>query len=56
LTLLGIEFDLSATSFEDDADNSLSAPEVFDRLVVGNFIKIEDDDANAVSDKAELDD
>ena len=54
--LLGIEFDLTAASFEDGNDNSLSASEFFDALVVGDFIKIKDDDSNAVFDKAELDD
>ena len=56
VTLLGIEFDLSAASFEDDDDNSLSALEFFDRLVAGSVIKIKDDDSNLVFDKAELDD
>ncbi|MCP4470140.1 MAG: hypothetical protein GY815_05555 [Gammaproteobacteria bacterium] len=54
--LLGIEFDLTAASFEDGDDNSLSAREFFDTLVAGDFIKIKDDDSNAVFDKAELDD
>ena len=54
--LLGIEFDLTAASFEDGNDNSLSASEFFDALVAGDFITIKDDDSNAVFDKAELDD
>jgi hypothetical protein len=54
--LLGIEFDLTAAGFEDGNNNSLLASEFFDALVVGDFIKIKDDDSNAVFDKAELDD
>ena len=50
VTLLGIEFDLSVASFEDDADNSLSAIEFFDRFVVGNYIKIEGDYCSSVFD------
>jgi hypothetical protein len=56
VVLLGIEFDLSAASFEDDEDSSLSALEFFDRLVAGTFVTIKDQDSNAVFDKAELDD
>jgi len=52
--LLDIEFDLSAASFADDEDNSMSALEFFDRLVAGSFIRIKDDDSNLVFDKAEL--
>ena len=54
--LLGIEFDLTAASFEDGEDNSLSASEFFKALVVGDFIKVKDQDSNAVFDKAELED
>ena len=54
--LLGIEFDLTAASFEDEDGNSLSADAFFDALVVGDFIKIKDNDSNTVFDKAELDD
>jgi hypothetical protein len=56
VVLLGIDFDLSAASFEDDEDSSLSALEFFDRLVAGTFVTIRDQDSNAVFDKAELDD
>jgi hypothetical protein len=54
--LLGIDFNLSSASFEDDDDNSLSAAAFFNRLATGVFIKIEDSDSNAVFDKAELED
>lgn len=54
VVLLGVGFDLSAASFEDGEDNSLSAIEFFNRLVSGVFVKIKDDDSNAVFDKAEL--
>ena len=54
--LLGIKFDLTAASFEDEDGNSLSADAFFDALVVGDFIKIKDNDSNTVFDKAELDD
>jgi len=54
--LLGIVFDLTAASFEDDDDNSLAASRFFKALDLGDFIKIKDQDSNAVFDKAELDD
>ena len=56
VVLLGVDFDLSSASFEDDDDNSLSANAFFDLLTVGKFIKIKDSDSNAVFDKAELED
>lgn len=56
VVMLGVEFDLSAATFEDDDDNSISAIAFFDALAEGVFIEIEDSDANGVFDKAELDD
>jgi hypothetical protein len=56
VALLGVEFDLTAATFEDGNDNDLSATAFFNALVVGNFIEIRDDDSNTVFDKAELDD
>jgi len=54
--LLGIEFDLSDASFQDNLDNPMLVDDFFDALVVGDFIKIKDNDSNAVFDKAALDD
>jgi hypothetical protein len=54
VTLLGIEFALSFASFEDDQDNSLTAPEFFDRLVAGTFIRTKENDSNGIFDQAEL--
>lgn len=56
VTLLGVDFDLSAASFEDDNDMSLTADQFFGRLSPGVFIELEDSDANGVIDKAELED
>jgi hypothetical protein len=56
VTLLGVGFELSAASFEDGNDVSLSAEQFFSRLSPGAFIELEDSDANGVIDKAELDD
>ncbi len=56
VVMLGVDFDLLSASFEDDNDNSLSADAFFDRLTIGEFIKIKDSDSNAVFDKAELED
>jgi hypothetical protein len=56
VVLLGVEFDLFASRFEDESGNSLDADQFFDRLVSGRFIQIDDEDGNAVFEKAELDD
>jgi len=56
VTLLGIAFDLTAASYEDDDDNSLSIDDFYAELDEGVFIKIKDDDNNDVFDKAELED
>lgn len=52
--LLGVQFDLSAAQFEDENDNNISATAFFNALTPGRFIEIEDDDANGVFEKAEL--
>jgi len=39
IVMLGIEFDLTAASYEDGKGNILSPIEFFDALVVGDFIK-----------------
>ncbi len=54
--LLGIDFDLSAATFEDENDVNMTAEAFFDALAVGRFIEIEDQDSNGVFDKAELED
>ncbi len=54
--LLGIDFDLSAATFEDENDVNMTAEAFFDALAVGRFIEIEDSDSNGVFDKAELED
>lgn len=56
VTLLGIEFDLSAARFENADDVEISATAFFDALEVGVFIEIEDADRNGVFEKAELED
>ena len=56
VSLLGIDFDLMAASFEDDNDNNISAAVFFAALDIGVFIKIKDTDSNTVFDKAELED
>ncbi len=56
VTLLGVEFDLSAARFENAADVEISAGAFFDALDIGVFIEIEDADRNGVFDKAELED
>ena len=56
VTLLGIDFDLGAASFEDENDINISASAFFAALRVGVEVEIEDDDANGVFDKAKLED
>ena len=56
VVLLGVEFDLSASRFEDESGNSLDAERFFDRLAPGRFIQIDDADGNAIFEKAELED
>ncbi len=56
VTLLGVDFDLSAARFENAADVEISAGSFFDALGDGVFIEIEDADRNGVFDKAELED
>ncbi len=54
--LLGIEFDLTAATFEDENGGNISADDFFDALDIGEFIEIQDNDSNGVFDQAELDD
>ena len=54
--LLGVDFDLSAATFENVNDANMTAQAFFDALTPGRFIEIEDDDRNGVFDKAELED
>ena len=56
VTLLGIDFDLTAASYEDDDDNTLSIDDFYAELDEGVFIKIKDGDNNGVFEKAELED
>jgi hypothetical protein len=56
ISLLGIEFDLSAASFENKNDINISAAEFFGQLAIGQFIEIKDADQNGVFEKAELED
>lgn len=57
VTLLGIDFDLSAVSkFELNDDDSLSSAEFFAELTEGMFIELKDEDSNGVFDKVELED
>ena len=56
VVLLGVEFDLSAATYENELDQSIPAATFYGSLAVGEFIKIKDADANGVFEKAELDD
>lgn len=56
VTLLGIAFDLTAASYEDDDDNALSVDAFYAELAEGVFIKIKDNDSNGIFEKAELED
>ena len=56
VTLLGIDFDLTASSYEDDDDNPLTVDAFYAELAEGVFIKLKDTDSNGVIDKAELED
>jgi len=56
ITLLGINFDLTAANFEDDDDNTLSTAAFYAELSEGVFIELKDEDSNGVFDKAELED
>jgi hypothetical protein len=56
VTLLGIDFDLSAASYENELDQKISAATFYGALSPGVFIKIKDADSNGVFEKAELDD
>jgi len=54
--LLGVEFNLSAASYENQADQNIQASIFYNSLSKGEFIKIKDTDSNGIFDKAELDD
>jgi len=56
LAMLGVNFDLSAASYENELDQSIPAATFYTALNVGEFVKIKDADANGIFDKAELDD
>lgn len=56
VTLLGIDFDLSAASYENEFDQNISAAAFYGALSPGVFVKIKDADSNGVFEKAELDD
>ncbi len=56
VVLLGVEFDLSAASYENELDQNIPASAFYGSLNPGVFIKIKDTDSNAIFDKAELDD
>ena len=56
VTLLGIPFDLSSASLEDDDDNTLNAADFYAALDTGVFIALKDTDSNGKIDKAELED
>jgi len=56
LILLGIEFDLSAATYENDLDQNIPASTFYNSLSPGKFVKIKDSDSNGVFDQAELDD
>ncbi len=54
--LLGIEFDLSAATYEDDNNQIIPAATFYGSLSAGEFVKIKDADSNGVFEQAELDD
>lgn len=56
VTLLGIGFDLSAASYEDEEDVSIDAATFYAALDIGVFVELKDTDNNLVIDKAELED
>jgi hypothetical protein len=56
VVLLGVEFNLSAASYENEFDQNISADTFYNSLSQGEFVKIKDTDSNGVFDKAELDD
>lgn len=56
VVLLGIEFDLSAATYENELDQNITADTFYRSLSLGEFVKIKDADSNGVFDKAELDD
>jgi len=56
LMLLGIDFDLSAASYENESDQSIAADSFYNSLSPGRFVKLKDTDSNGIFDKAQLDD
>lgn len=56
VVLLGIEFDLSAATYENELDQNIPANTFYGALSEGEFIKIKDADNNGIFEKAELDD
>lgn len=56
VVLLGVEFDLSAATYENELDQNISASTFYGSLSAGKFIKIKDADNNGIFEKAELDD
>ncbi len=56
VTLLGIDFDLSAATYENELEQNISAAAFYGALSQGEFVKIKDADSNGVFEKAELDD
>ncbi len=56
VVLLGIEFDLSAATYENELEQNIPANTFYGSLSLGEFVKIKDADSNGVFEKAELDD
>ncbi len=56
VVLAGVEVELSAATYENEMDQSISAAAFYAAPGVGEFIKIKDETADGVFEKAELDD
>lgn len=54
--MLGVVFNLSAATYENEQDQNIPASTFYDALAIGEFVKIKDADSNGIFEKAELDD
>ena len=55
ITLLGITFSTTGATFKDQSDQDIGSEIFFDRLQVGNLVKIKDEElADGVADEVEF--